>query len=198
MGLLLVAQQRKFVDANNIDKTDAFIAVPWNNVEVIVKTSQSGTELGKYTFKWNNGTNSYGGIFPRVQSAYGQCVWWAIKRFWEEKGKEIWAPFYPSSGRTKYGTIYATFYEPTPGDVLICDGTYTHYAFIEDVQDIGGIKEVFISQYNVTYLSGCSLLGYQQKSEKTLYWQTGKWKTTINGTNYWCQFNYYISSPERW
>ncbi len=179
------------IDANNVDKTDAFNAVPWKNVEVIVKTSSSGAELGRYNFKWNSGTNSNGGIFPRVQSAYGQCVWWSIKRFWETKGKEIWAPFYKSDGRTKIGQIIAGSYVPKQYDVLIGDypsDDISHYAFIEKVDDIGTYQKVYISEYNVIQ---------EKYSECILLWQEGKWKTT-NGYSHWCQFNWFISSPERW
>ena len=181
------------------NKNESFKAVPWIEVMVTVKTSQNGTALGSYVFSYNEGTQSIGGIFPRIESAYGQCVWWAIRRFWEVKGKEIWPPFYPSQGRTKYSVIYPKTYNPQFGDVLIRDGGgITHYAFIENVEDYvrpsdGTLyKKIKISQYNYPYTQ----LG---PSYQVLYWrpdrETKMFTTNTTGDpiapNLY-QFNYYI------
>ena len=194
------------------NKNESFQAVPWNNVEVIVKTSQSGTELGKYTFSYNSGTQSIGGIFPRVESAYGQCVWWAIKRFWEEKGKEIWPNFYPSLGYSNVPSkIYTIItnpqkeYFPESNDVLIND-IGQHYAFVESVVpnfigDNGDIyAKITISEYNYP-------ITQQGPHYETLYWKPGRTdrtdklftRNTIGNPDAppLYQFDYYISSPKR-
>ena len=176
--------------------SDAFNATPWKNVKLTIY-DQDGINIGSYSFQT--------GIFPRVKSSFGQCVWWGIKRKWETDWKStntmISGPFYnPVPRGDRFIVADPNSYLPTEHDILVWDpnnGVEGHYAFIESVKDKirhsnGRVyKKILMSQYNYP--------SQEKYSEKTLYWWTGrncciKWTTAITGydVDYYYQFNKYI------
>ncbi len=124
---------------------ESFQAVPWQNLSLELKNNKTGNI---YTYQFSKG------IFPRPYSwgngvaNYGQCVWWAAKRWTEEVGSNLF-PFYPQ--RSNMGKVKSldNTYTPQQYDVLInydLDNAHAlgHYAFIEKVED----DLTYISQYN--------------------------------------------------
>jgi hypothetical protein len=153
------------------DRGHAFKAVPWKGIEMKVY-DLSGKEIGSYSFSK--------GIFPKVESNFGQCVWWAIRLKWETDGIKITSPFYPPIG---FKIIDET-YSPKRNDVLIAKyDDVEHYAFVKE-EDIEG-ETVTISQFNYPK--------QERKSVQKLRWENGIWFVPdLGNCTYWCQFNYYI------
>ena len=152
------------------DRGYAFKAVPWKGIEMKVY-DLSGKEIGSYSFSK--------GIFPKVESNFGQCVWWAIRQKWETDGIKITSPFYPPPGGLEINKNYS----PVKNDVLVAYyNNVEHYAFILEEPE-GEI--VTISQFNYPK--------QERKSEQKLRWKNGIWSVPdIGNCTYWCQFNYYI------
>lgn len=165
------------------DYSEAFKAVPWKGV-VLRVYDEAGVEIGKYSFRETRiGSDPFspleaGGIFPRVESAFGQCVWWALWRKWEEEWKpdsskviKVGSGFYPPPG----GKPIEKGWRPLPHDIIVLhrgpdDG---HYAFVERVDDEeyrSGAKpyiKLSVSEFNLATDSG----GYTQTySASTVYW----------------------------
>lgn len=152
------------------DRSYAFKAVPWKGIEMKVY-DLSGKEIGSYSFDK--------GIFPKVESNFGQCVWWAIRQKWETDGEIITPPFYLP---TWCKTIDET-YSPESKDVLIAYyDDREHYAFIEEIEG----ETVTISQFNYPK--------QERKSVQKLCRKDNKWYAILNSGDcqYWFQFNYYI------
>jgi len=150
----------------------AFKAVPWKSIKMNV-FDLNGNKIGEYSFNT--------GILPKVESHFGQCVWWAIKRKWEENyGTIITPPFYPPPEGTEIRQIYI----PEENDILVAHyNGVEHYAFIEDVDG----QIVTISQFNYPE--------QEKKSSQRLRWDnnTRSWTVpSINDCKYYFQFNYYI------
>lgn len=162
------------------NRSHAFKAVPWKGIEKGIEMkvyNLSGKEIGSYSFNK--------GIFPKVESNFGQCVWWAIRRKWETD-KKIIEPkpsFYPPPG----GQNITNNYSPAKNDVLVAyyDNTM-HYAFIEE--DIDG-ETVIISQFNYPK--------QERKSVQKLRWKNSIWSVpNLGNCKFYFQFNYYIRDLE--
>lgn len=147
----------------------AFKAVPRKEIEMKAY-DLSGKKIGSYSFNK--------GIFPKVESNFGQCVWWAIRRKWETDGKKITSPFYPPPGELEINNNYS----PKPNDVLVAYyGNTEHYAFIEDTDG----ETVIVSQFNYPK--------QERKSVQELRWKNSIWSVpSLGNCKYYFQFNYYI------
>ena len=165
------------------DYSEAFKAVPWKGV-VLRVYDEAGVEMGKYSFRETRiGSDpssplEAGGIFPRVESAFGQCVWWALWRRWEEEWKpdsskviKAGSLFYPPPG----GKRIEKGWRPLPHDIIVLHigPGNGHYAFVEGVDDEeyrSGAKpyiKLSISEFNLATDFG----GYTQTySASTVYW----------------------------
>jgi len=165
------------------DYSEAFKAVPWKGV-VLRVYDEAGVEMGKYSFRETRiGSDpssplEAGGIFPRVESAFGQCVWWALWRKWEEEWKpdsskviKAGSLFYPPPG----GKRIEKGWRPLPHDIIVLHigPGNGHYAFVEGVDDEeyrSGAKpyiKLSISEFNLATDFG----GYTQTySASTVYW----------------------------
>jgi hypothetical protein len=124
--------------------TEAFKAVPWQNLSVEIKNQETNKV---FTYQFEKG------IFPRPYTwsngvaNYGQCVWWAAKRWVEEVDFQKLFPFYPTAPQTANVKIVDLNYKPKQYDILIDyipGGQPGHYAFVEKVED----DLVYISQFN--------------------------------------------------
>lgn len=149
----------------------AFKATPYKSIKMKI-FDLDGKKIGEYNFN--------AGIIPKVESYFGQCVWWAIKRKYETDGTVITSPFYPPPGGIKITQNYS----PKKHDILVAyyNGV-EHYAFIENVN--GPI--VTISQFNYPE--------QERKSIQKLRWNNNTLTWTvpyINDCKYYFQFNYYI------
>ena len=130
------------------DRVEAFKAVPWEKNMVIEIKNKETNKVFKYTFKK--------GIFPLAYSwsngvaNYGQCVWWAAKRWVEEVDPVTLFPFYPPSTEMNNVKKIDKNYQPKRFDVLInYDPNIPipkpeHYGFVEKVDR----KQVYITQFN--------------------------------------------------
>lgn len=141
------------------DIKKAFRAVPWKELHVEIRNLETKKV---YRYKFNSG------IFPRPyiwenggQANYGQCVWWAAKRWVEKVSTEKFFPFYPYQGDKedmKGVTEITKAYQPKQYDILInynpsienLAARTEHYAFVEKVEKVKGDKvyKVHISQFN--------------------------------------------------
>jgi len=127
------------------NREEAFKAVPWKNITVEIKNKET-KEVFKYKFQK--------GIFPQAYSwsnggvaNYGQCVWWAAKRWVEEVDAKTLFPFYPPSPQAVNVKIIDSNYKPKEYDVLIKykpGGPPEHYGFVEKVEG----DKMYISQFN--------------------------------------------------
>ena len=157
---------------------NAFNAVPWDKVELKIFDPKSG-KIGGYTFTK--------GIFPRVYSHFGQCVWWAIKQKYENGGKIITPPFYPPPG----GIMITDKYTPAEHDILVANDAETeHYAFIKNIIKVKNVELVRISQFNWPVQQRLSeqILYFDNRPNVSKRWSNPKYP----GGNYIFQFNYYI------
>ena len=81
---------------------------------------------------------------------YGQCVWWAAKRWVEEKvDPGTLFPFYPPSPQAVNVKKIDYNYQPKKYDVLVNydpnnASELGHYGFVEKVED----DKVYITQFN--------------------------------------------------
>ncbi len=127
------------------NREEAFKAVPWKNITVEIKNKETD-KVFKYKFQK--------GIFPQAYSwskrgvaNYGQCVWWAAKRWVEEVDAKTLFPFYPPSPQAVNVKIIDSNYKPKKYDVLINykpGGPPEHYGFVEKVEG----DKMYISQFN--------------------------------------------------
>jgi len=128
------------------DRKEAFKAVPWQNMVIEIKNKETNN-IFKYKFEK--------GIFPLAYSwnsggmaNYGQCVWWAAKRWVEEVDSKTLFPFYPPSPQAVNVKTIDSNYQPKKYDVLINYDPKTqkpeHYAFVEKVDG----NQVYITQFN--------------------------------------------------
>jgi hypothetical protein len=127
------------------NREEAFKAVPWKNITVEIKNKETD-KVFKYKFQK--------GIFPQAYSwsnggvaNYGQCVWWAAKRWVEEVDAKTLFPFYPPSPQAVNVKIIDSNYKPKKYDVLInykLGGPPEHYSFVEKVEG----DKMYISQFN--------------------------------------------------
>jgi len=129
------------------NREEAFKAVPWYNIIVEIKNKETN-KVFKYKFQK--------GIFPQVYSwsnggvaNYGQCVWWAAKRWAEEVDPVTLFPFYPPSPQAVNVKNIDSNYQPKKYDVLInYDPKNTielgHYGFVEKIEG----EKVYITQFN--------------------------------------------------
>jgi len=123
---------------------EAFKAVPWQNITVEIKNKETN-KVFKYKLQK--------GIFPQAYSwsngvaNYGQCVWWAAKRWVEEVDSKILFPFYPPSPESVNVKKIDSNYQPKRFDVLINynpGGPPEHYGFVEKVDG----DKTYITQFN--------------------------------------------------
>ena len=136
------------------DNSSAFNTVPWKEVKLYVYKVPSGKLLGSYVFE------DEGGIFPRAYSwsnggvaNYGQCVWWAAKRWVEEVDSKTLFPFYPPSPEKVNVRKIDKDYQPEEFDILInYDPTQAwklgHYGFVEKVDKDKDEIYIIITQFN--------------------------------------------------
>jgi len=131
------------------DREEAFKAVPWQNMVIEIKNKETNN-IFKYEFEK--------GIFPLAYSwnsggmaNYGQCVWWAAKRWAEEVDPVTLFPFYPPSPSPQAVNVKTidSNYQPQKYDVLInynpkITSELGHYAFVEKVEG----DQVYITQFN--------------------------------------------------
>ena len=126
------------------DRVESFKAVPWQNIIIEIKNKETN-KVFKYTFE--------NGIFPQAYAwsggvaNYGQCVWWAAKRWVEEVDSKTLFPFYPPSPEAVNVKTIDFNYQPKEYDVLINykpGGPPEHYGFIEKVEG----DKVYITQFN--------------------------------------------------
>ena len=140
-------QEFRLYLARNI--TEAFQAVPWQNLSVEIKNKKTNKT---FTYQFEKG------IFPRSYTwsngvaNYGQCIWWTAKRWVEEVDSQNLFPFYPSSPQMASIKSIDQGYRPEQYDILIDyipGGQPGHYAFVEKVEE-DKIEEdlVYISQFN--------------------------------------------------
>lgn len=161
------------------NRSYAFKAVPWKGIEKGIEMKAydlSEKEIGSYSFNK--------GIFPKVESNFGQCVWWAIRRKWETDGEIVISPFcLPSEYETPECKTIDETYSPESKDVLIAYySNVEHYAFVEDTEG----ETVTISQFNYPK--------QERKSVQKLCRKDNKWYAILHSGDcqYWFQFNYYI------
>jgi hypothetical protein len=125
---------------------EAFKAVPWQNIVMEIKNKETN-KVFKYEFEKD--------IFPRAYSwsnggvaNYGQCVWWAAKRWVEEVDSKTLFPFYPLSPEKVNVKKIDKDYQPKEYDILINydpnTGKPDHYGFVEKVDG----DQVYITQFN--------------------------------------------------
>jgi len=127
------------------NREEAFKAVPWQNIIIEIKNKETNNVF-KYKFEK--------GIFPLVYSwnsggmaNYGQCIWWAAKRWVEEVDSKTLFPFYPPSPQAVNVKTIDSNYQPQKYDILINykpGGPPEHYAFVEKVEG----DQVYITQFN--------------------------------------------------
>jgi hypothetical protein len=127
------------------DRSEAFRAVPWQNLSIEIKNKETNKV---FTYEFEKG------IFPLAYSwdsggmaNYGQCVWWAAKRWVEEVDPGALFPFYPPSPEAVNVKTIDSDYQPKTNDVLINyipGGSPGHYGFIEKVEG----DNVYITQFN--------------------------------------------------
>jgi hypothetical protein len=128
------------------DREEAFKAVPWQNITVEIKNKETN-KVFKYTFEK--------GIFPLAYAwsngvaNYGQCVWWAAKRWVEEVDSKTLFPFYPPSPQPVNVKIIDSNYKPKKYDVLINYDPNNvselgHYGFVEKIEG----DKIYITQFN--------------------------------------------------
>ncbi len=187
--------------------SDAFKAVPWKRVTLKI-FNETRAEVGRYVFKevqigfGNCAITDKGGIFPRVESAFGQCVWWALWRKWEEEwkpdnSKMIQNPnFYPPTGGK---LIEAQKWQPQRFDIIVLykasdDG---HYAFVEKVEDYwrsDGVfyKKLTISQFNLKKINDCT----EVYSEDVIYWRPDREKVAFTKNTEGAPIYYMGANPD--
>jgi len=126
------------------NREEAFKEVPWKNITVEIKNKKTD-KVFKYKFQK--------GIFPQAYSwsngvaNYGQCVWWAAKRWVGEVDSQNLFPFYPSSPQVANVRKIESDYQPERFDILIDyipGGQPGHYGFVEKVEG----DKMYISQFN--------------------------------------------------
>ena len=126
------------------DRKEAFKAVPWQNMVIEIKNKETNN-IFKYKFEK--------GIFPLAYSwnsggmaNYGQCVWWAAKRWVEEVDSKTLFPFYPPSPQAVNVKTIDSNYQPKRFDILIDykPGELGHYGFVEKVEG----DQIYITQFN--------------------------------------------------
>ena len=126
------------------DRVAAFQAVPWQDLSVEIKNKETNKA---FTYQFDKG------IFPRAYAwsggvaNYGQCVWWAAKRWAEEVDSQNLFPFYPSSPQVANVRKIESDYQPERFDILIDyipGGQPGHYGFVEKVDE----DLVHITQFN--------------------------------------------------
>jgi len=128
------------------NREETFKAVPWQNITIEIKNKETD-KVFKYNFQK--------GIFPQAYSwsngvaNYGQCVWWAAKRWIEEVDSKTLFPFYPPSPQAVNVKTIDSNYQPKRFDILIDynprqTGELGHYGFIEKVEG----DKMYISQFN--------------------------------------------------
>ena len=127
--------------------TEAFKAVPWQNLSVEIKNQETNKV---FTYQFEKG------IFPRPYTwstgvaNYGQCVWWAANRWVEEVDSQSLFPFYPPPSSDMKGVkSIDSNYQPKQYDIFIDynpeqASKLGHYAFVEKVED----DLVYITQFN--------------------------------------------------
>jgi len=191
--------------------SEAFKAVPWKEVSLTVY-NKDGKEIGGYKFKpvepgkfscgkdkkdvasekksvVYEGFLEGGGIFPRVIANFGQCVWWAARRRYEETGKLVSdGALYPSAEYKTQGLQKITpQYKPQKGDIIIADDGKKsgHWAFIEEVKDYRNpsngksYKQLRISQFNFEVNNGYA----ETYSEVIIYLRTDLPNTPVAFTS---------------
>jgi len=128
------------------DREEAFKAVPWQNLSVEIKNKETNKV---FTYQFEKG------IFPRAYAwsngvaNYGQCVWWAAKRWVEEVDSQNLFPFYPPSWQAANVKPIDPDYQPKKYDVLIDYNPdkakeLGHYGFVEKIEG----DKMYISQFN--------------------------------------------------
>jgi hypothetical protein len=126
------------------NRQEAFKAEPWQNIVIEIKNKETN-KVFKYTFEK--------GIFPQGNSwnsggvaNYGQCIWWAAKRWIEEVDSKTLFPFYPPSPQDVNVIKIDSNYQPKRFDILIDykPGELGHYGFVEKVDG----DQVYITQFN--------------------------------------------------
>ena len=128
------------------NREETFKAVPWQNITIEIKNKETD-KVFKYNFQK--------GIFPQAYSwsngvaNYGQCVWWAAKRWVEEVDSKTLFPFYPASPQDVNVIKIDSNYHPKRFDILIDydprqTGELGHYDFVEKIEG----DKMYISQFN--------------------------------------------------
>ena len=149
---------------------EAFQAVPWQNINIEIKNKETNKV---FTYKFEKG------IFPQAYAwsggvaNYGQCVWWAAKRWAEEVDSQNLFPFYPPSPQTANVIKIESDpnYQPERFDILIDyipGGQPGHYGFVEKVDE----DLVYITQFN--FIEPGEVYNYVSRfwngNPKTLYY----------------------------
>jgi len=126
------------------DREEAFKAVPWQNIIIEIKNKETNKV---FTYEFEKGIFPLAYAWSNGVANYGQCVWWAAKRWVEEVDSKTLFPFYPSSPQAFNVKTIDSNYQPKKYDVLINynpGGPPEHYGFIEKVDG----DKVYITQFN--------------------------------------------------
>ncbi len=110
---------------------------------------QDGYQYEVFTYQFEKGIFPQAYAWPNGVANYGQCVWWAAKRWVEEVDSQNLFPFYPSSIKAANIEPIGSDYQPKECDVLIDYNPdkaieLGHYGFVEKVED----DKIYITQFN--------------------------------------------------
>ena len=150
------------------DVTEAFQVVPWRNLSVEIKNQKTNKV---FTYQFEKGIFPRPYIWPNGVANYGQCVWWAAKRWVEEVDSQNLFPFYPLSPQTANVKTIDLDYKPKQYDILIDyipGGQPGHYGFVEKVED----DLLYITQFNFIPPGEVynSISRFWNKNPKSLYY----------------------------
>jgi len=125
---------------------EAFQAVPWQKLSVEIRNKETNKV---FTYQFEKGIFPQAYAWPNGVANYGQCVWWAAKRWVEEVDSQNLFPFYPSSIKAANIEPIGSDYQPKECDVLIDYNPdkaieLGHYGFVEKVED----DKIYITQFN--------------------------------------------------
>jgi len=127
------------------DRAEAFKAVPWQNIIIEIKNKETDKV---FTYKFEKGIFPLAYAWSYGVANYGQCVWWAAKRWVEEVDSKTLFPFYPPSPEAVNVKTIDSNYQPKKYDILINydpnTGKPEHYGFVEKVDG----DKVCITQFN--------------------------------------------------
>ena len=128
------------------NREEAFKAVPWQNIIIEIKNKETDKV---FTYKFEKGIFPLAYAWSNGVANYGQCVWWAAKRWVEEMDPKTLFPFYPPAPEAVNVKKIDSNYQPKKFDILIDydprqASELGHYGFVEKVDD----NSVYITQFN--------------------------------------------------